>query len=143
MHPRTNILVALVAMVTAGSMFAGDSKVLVIKGKVIGDEGKPTDGTEVRVKALDRQGPDKVVETNSQGQYIVVGLVPGDYSVTAYDSFGNARSRAMIKTNRRGWASVNFNLALDSIVGDGGNTITGHDHMWSASSHLGNVPIRR
>jgi len=90
MHPRTNILVALVAMVTAGSMFAGDSKVLVIKGKVIGDEGKPTDGTEVRVKALDRQGPDKVVETNSQGQYIVVGLVPGDYSVTAYDSFGNA-----------------------------------------------------
>lgn len=127
-------------------MFASDSNVLVIKGKVKGDDGKPLDGGEVRVKAIGvsgRKASEKVVQTDSRGQYIVVGLLPGEYSVTAYDTFGNARSRALIKTDRKGWARVNFDLALDSIVGDGGNTITGHNHLTSASSHFAPMPMRR
>jgi hypothetical protein len=144
MYPRAKIIVTLaVAAFAAGSTLANDNKVLVIKGKVIGDDGKPADGAEVHVKAIDRKAPDKIVETDSRGQYIVVGLMPGNYSITAYDTFGFARSRALIKTDRRGWAKVNFDLGLDSIVGDGGNTITGHDHMTSASSHLGPLPLRR
>jgi Carboxypeptidase regulatory-like domain len=144
MNPRAKIMVALaVAAVAASSTFGSDNKILVIKGKVIDDEGKPADGTEVRVKSLDRKAPVKIVQTDSRGQYIVLGLAPGEYSITAYDTGGNARSRAMIKTDRKGWARVNFDLALDTIVGDSANRITGHDHMTSASSHLGPIPMLR
>src|SRR5205085_10570144 len=126
MNLRAKFTVVLAMSVLAVcSAFAGDNKVLVIKGKVIDDDGKPADGTEVRVRALDRKAPDKIVETDSRGQYIVLGLVPGRYTVTAYDFFGNARSRAIIESQRKGWARVNYDLALDSIVGDTSNTITG------------------
>jgi carboxypeptidase family protein len=144
MNLRAKIMVGLaLAVLAVSSAFAGDNKVLVIKGKVMDDDGKPADGTEVRVRALDRKAPDKIVETDSRGQYIVLGLIPGKYSVTAYDFFGNARSRALIEAQRKGWARVNFDLALDSVVGDTANTITGHDHMTSASSHLGPLPLKR
>src|SRR3954470_14213132 len=144
MNSIAKIMASLaVAALAAGSVFAGDTNVLVIKGKVIDDDGKPTDGTEVRVRALDRKVPDKIVETDSRGQYIVLGLVPGRYTVTAYDFFGNARSRALIQSQRKGWARVNFDLALDSIVGDTSNTITGYDHATSASSHMGGIPMLR
>jgi carboxypeptidase family protein len=143
MNPRAKIITGLaMAVLAAASTFAGD-QVLVIKGKVLDDDGKPADGTEVRVRALDRKAADKIVETDSRGQYIVLGLPLGKYSVTAYDFFGNARSRALIESQRKGWARVNFDLALDSIVGDTANTITGHDHMTSASSHPGPLPLLR
>src|SRR5437870_4840196 len=105
------VTVSAVAVCMVGSLFASD-QVLVIKGKVTDDDGKPADSTTVRVKALDRHAPDKLVQTNSHGQFIAVGLVPGRYSVTAYDVFGNARSRALIESSRRGWANVNFDLRL-------------------------------
>src|ERR1700716_2673947 len=136
MHPRAKIIVAFaVALLAASWTLASDNNVLVIKGKVIGDDGKPVDGGEVWVMALGRKAPVKVVQTDSRGQYIVLGLVPGNYSITAYDTSGFARSRAMIKTDRKGWARVNFDLGLDTIMGDGGETINGHDHITSASSH--------
>jgi carboxypeptidase family protein len=137
------VLGLAVAMLAANSTFARDNDALVIKGKVVGDDGKPAVGSEIRVKPLDKKGPDKVAVTDSRGQYIVIGLVAGNYTVTAYDSDGYARSRAVLKTQRRGWARVNFDLALSSMVGDGGNTIEGHDHMTSASSHLGPLPMLR
>src|SRR5437868_6414564 len=145
MYPRARIRAGFAAaIVAASSTFAADNNVLVIKGKVIDDDGKPADGTEVRVKAIGQKVPDKVVETDSRGKYIVLGLVPGNnYSITAYDSTGIARSRAIIKTDRKGWANVNFNLALDSMVGDGGNTITGHDHITSAASHFNALTLKR
>jgi hypothetical protein len=144
MHPRAKIIVAFaVALLAASWTLASDNNVLVIKGKVIGDDGKPADGAEVRVKALSRKAPVKVVQTDSLGQYIVLGLVPGNYSITAYDTSGFARSRAMIKTDRKGWARVNFDLGLDTIVGEGGETINGHDHITSASSHFAAMALKR
>src|SRR3954464_512997 len=144
MNSRAKVILSFaVAVLAASSTFAEDKNVLVIKGKVIDDDGKPSDGTEVHVRTLDRKAVDKIVETDSKGQYIVLGLVPGKYTVTAYDFFGNARSRALIETQRKGWARVNFDLALDSIVGDTSNTITGYDHATSASSHMGGIPMLR
>jgi hypothetical protein len=144
MHPRTKIIVAFgVALLAASSTFAGDNKVLVIKGKVIGDDGKPADNAEVRVKALGRTTLEKIALTDSRGQYIVLGLVPGKYSVTAYDFAGSARSRALIETTGKGWAKVNFDFGLDSMVGDGGNTVNGQDHITSASSHFAPMALKR
>ena len=144
MHPRAKIIVAFaVAVLAASSAFASDDSVLVIKGKVIGDDGKPADDAEVRVKIIGRKAPEKIVQTDSRGQYIVLGLVPGNYSVTAYDFGGNARSRAMITTDRRGWARVNFDLRLDTIVGDGADTIHGDNHLTSPCDHMQQFTFKR
>ncbi|MFL6515585.1 MAG: carboxypeptidase-like regulatory domain-containing protein [Chthoniobacterales bacterium] len=144
MNSRAKVILSFaVAVLAASSTFAEDKNILVIKGKVIDDDGKPSDGTEVHVRTLDRKAVDKIVETDSKGQYIVLGLVPGKYTVTAYDFFGNARSRALIETQRKGWARVNFDLKLDSIVGDTANTINGHEHLTSGNSKMNQVSILR
>jgi carboxypeptidase family protein len=134
MFPRA-IIIAVVATVllAAGSTFAGDKKEgkdeLVIKGKVIGDNGKPEPEAEIRVKRADGKGPESVALTDSRGQYIVVGLKVSDYTVTAYDPNGFARSRALIKPSKKGWANVNFDLGLDKAQGDGA------DRMWQGALH--------
>jgi Carboxypeptidase regulatory-like domain len=120
MHPGIRVIaVFTIAAVSANSIFANPDDGVVIKGNVKGDDGKAADGAEIRVKALDRKAPDKVTLTDSRGQYIVLGLVPGNYSITAFDPDGSARSRAIVKCDRKGWARVNFDLALANGVGDG------------------------
>jgi len=144
MHPRAKIIVVFaVALLAASWTLAGDNNVFVIKGKVIDDDGKPADGAEVHVKAVGRKEKDKVVQTDSKGQYIVLGLVTGSYTITAYDIAGYARSRALIKTERRGWARVNFDLQLDSIVLQGGETIGGQDHFTSPCDHMQQMTFKQ
>ena len=127
------IAVAAVALLAAGSVSAGDNPPLIIKGKVIGENKKPMPDAEVRVKALDRHLPDVVVTTDARGEYIVMGLRAGRYSVTAYNDLGIPRSRAIIQTTRKGWAKVNFDLTLEA--GDGANRINGHPHFTNPNSH--------
>ena len=149
---KTFIAAAAVGLLAAGSTFASEEKeakseaetnaskhpkALVIKGKVIGDDGKPQPDAEIRVKPLDRKAPESVVITDSAGKYIVLGLTFGDYAVTAYDPHGFPRSRAIIKTDRKGWANVNFDLRLDQGAGDGANRINGHLHDMGPTSHMG------
>ena len=109
---------------------------LVIKGKVL-EDGKPQ-MAEIRVKSLDHKMPDKVVETDSRGKFIVIGLKPGHYTVTAHEEgTGYARSRATIKVDRFGWANVTFDLGLDKDMGNDASRISGDDHLTDASSHMG------
>lgn len=139
------MMVFAVAVLAVGPTFAGDKgkdndkdKVknqLVIKGKVV-EDGKPQDGAEIRVKSLDRKMPDKVVLTDSRGKYIVLGLQPGNYTVTAHDvDMKYPRSRALIKVNRNGWANVNFDLGLDKDAGNDASRIAGHAHFTQPNSH--------
>ena len=148
---KTFIAAAAVGLLAAGTTFATDKdenkegkdyltknpKALVIKGKVIGDNGKPLEEAEIHVKPLDRKAADSVVVTDSRGKFIILGLPYGDYSVTAFDDHGFARSRAIIKTDRKGWANVNFDLRLDQGRGDGAETINGHLHDMGPTSHMG------
>jgi len=99
------------------STFAGESKTLVIKGKVIGDNGKPQEGAEIKVRAVDHTAPEKTTITDAHGQYLVSGLSVGSYIITAYLN-GFARSRAAIQAHDKGWAKVDFDLALDKATGD-------------------------
>ena len=135
MSLRSGLIAAVgVALVAAGSAWAGDHDVIAIKGKVVDDDGKPADA-EIHVRALDRKAPDTVVLTDSRGQYIVVNLVVGRYAVTAHDDMGYARSRAIIHVPRKGWAKVDFDLALDKDLGNDASRISGHEHFVSPSSH--------
>lgn len=140
-------MAVVVALFAAGSTFAGEKKseksdretkgtsIVAIKGKVVDDEGKPADA-EIHVKALDRKVKDVVVMTDSRGKYIVTDLDMGRYAVTAFDDHGFARSRAVVQVPRKGWANVNFDLALDQGAGDGANRVNGHIHDM-VTSHMG------
>ena len=137
------MIVFAVAVLAAGPTLAGDKEVFVIKGKVV-EDGKPQDGAEIRVKSLDRKMSDKIVETDSRGKYIVLGLQPGNYTVTAHEPGTNyARSRAVIKVDRKGWANVNFDLGLDKNLGNDANRIDGHDHLTAGTSHMGHQVFTR
>ena len=142
-------LALVVAMLATGPMWAGDKtshkkndNALVIKGKVV-EDGKPQ-MAEIRVKSLDRKMPDRVVLTDSRGKFIVLGLQPGSYTITAHEEgTGYARSRATIKVERKGWANINFDLGLDKDLGNDASRISGHDHIHSASSHMAPNPLPR
>ena len=144
------IMTFAVALLVAGSTFAADKEkdkdkdkdhgkkevIAVIKGKVVDDNGKPADA-EIHVRALDRKAADTIVLTDSRGHYIVTGLDPGRYSVTAYDDVGYARSRAIIHIPHKGWANVNFDLGLDKDFGNDASRIGGHEHFTQPNSHGG------
>jgi Carboxypeptidase regulatory-like domain len=150
MFAKATIIVAVAAVLAAaGSMFADDNKPdnpntdnkkstnIAIKGKVIDDKGKPADA-EIHVKAVDRKSPEVVVLTDSRGHYIVTDLNIGRYSVTAFDDYGFARSRAIIDVPRKGWAKVDFDLSLDKGQGDGPDRLWQgalHGHLTNPSSH--------
>lgn len=145
------MMVVAVAVLAAGPAFAGDKdknksnnknskNQFVIKGKVV-EDGKPQDGAEIHVKSLDRKMPDRIVESDSHGKFIVVGLQPGNYTVTANDPGTNyPRSRALVKVNRYGWVNINFDLGLDKDLGNDASRIGGDDHLTDASSHMGSGP---
>jgi hypothetical protein len=159
---RTKMIAAVavaMTLIAAGATFASDNKkdskndndtdikfdtkkpnVLVIKGKVIGDDGKPQADSEIRVRRLDQKAKETSVITDSRGHYIVLGLVIGNYSVTAYDPNGFARSRAIIKVDKKGWAKVDFDLGLDKTMGDSAaGRADGHEHFTQPNSHGGVV----
>ena len=110
--------VAIALIAAAGTSVAGDHKAILIKGIVIGDNGKPCGGAEIRVLRVDRKAREARAVTNERGQYWLYGLSPGAYTVTAYFD-GFARSRANISTTGFGWAKVDFDLRLDQGAGDG------------------------
>lgn len=145
MFLRSTIIAAFaVALVTAGSAFAGSKDELVIKGKVIGDDGKPQPEAEIRVRRLDVNEKEQFAVTDSKGQYIIIGLHVGNYSVTAYDPNGFARSRAIIKPDRTGWAKVDFDLGKDKSEGDSAaGRPDGHEHFTQPNSHGGAISARQ
>jgi hypothetical protein len=120
MKTKPGLIVALAVMlVAAGAVFATDKKdAILIKGTVIGDDGKPCDGAEIKFLRVDHKGQEITVVSDGKGRYALYGLPAGSYTVTAcYHGF--ERSRAQIKTVGASWANVNFDLRLDQGVGDG------------------------
>ena len=117
-------MASAIALVAGNSALAADnkSKAILIKGTVIGDNGKPCDGAEVKFLRVDNKGQEVTVVTDEKGRYSLYGLPAGAYTVTAYyHQF--PRSRALIKTTNASWAKVDFDLRLD--LGDSGNSWNG------------------
>jgi hypothetical protein len=89
-----------------------------IKGKLIGETGKPQEGAEIHAQRVDAKATDIVARTKSDGHYFFLGLPVGKYSVTAFVD-GVAMSRANVTTRNEGWAMVNFDLRLNAKGADG------------------------
>src|SRR4029077_5816801 len=102
MRTLPNVLVSLVAVLFCSSASADNKS---IQGTVIGTNGKPLPGAEVRVDRTDAKSAAALAKTDAKGHYVVKALPAGVYSVIAFVN-GVPRSRAAVKTQTTGWAEV-------------------------------------
>jgi hypothetical protein len=110
MSARSAVIGAvLAAFILACSSVWADNK--AIQGTVIGTDGKPLAGAQVRADRLDAKATPAVTKTDAQGHYVFKGLPVGAYAVTAFLK-NVPKSRGMVKTRADGWAKVDFDLRV-------------------------------
>jgi tetratricopeptide (TPR) repeat protein len=54
-----------------------------VKGKVVDAQGNPVEGAKVSIQSTDKGGKPLETKTNKKGEYMQVGLSPGDFKITA------------------------------------------------------------
>ena len=108
--------------IATGFTLADDKKPAAAKpktsigGKVIGENGKPQAGAEIRATRVDAKGSAVTAWTDSSGRYAFANLPAGTYSVTAFvDTL--ALSRAQIQTRTDGWVKLDFDLQQQLLQG--------------------------
>ena len=122
-HRLTIVAAFAVALAFATSSTLADDKKPAtpkprtsIGGKVIGENGKPQEGAEIRALRTDAKGPAISAWTDASGRYAFANLPAGTYSVTAYvDTL--ALSRATIQTRTDGWVKLDFDLQQQLLQG--------------------------
>jgi carboxypeptidase family protein len=115
LHPRIiNVVFVTIAVSAAGLSSAADNK--CIQGTVIGFNGKPCEGAEIRALRVEGKMWMVFATTDGHGVYVFKGLPVGAYSLTAcVDGF--PLSRANIRTQEKGWTKVDFDLRLETVEG--------------------------
>jgi tetratricopeptide (TPR) repeat protein len=79
------------------------------KGKVLDREGKPVEGAKVTMSYKDGISRSYEVKTNKKGEFIQIGLPPGNYKVTAEkEKLGAQSFDARVRLGEA--AEVNFSL---------------------------------
>src|SRR5947209_5750150 len=112
MSARSRIVAAaLFAFIPAWSSAWADTK--SIQGTLVGQDGKPVAGVEIRADRLDTKTIPTITKTDAQGHYVFKALPAGAYSITALVK-NVPKSRAMVKTRSDGWAKVDFDLRMKS-----------------------------
>ena len=111
---------SVVLTVVTGSTLADDKKPAKPKtsigGKVIGENGKPQAGAEIRALRVDAKAPVVTAWTDSSGRYAFANLPVGVYSVTAVvDTL--PLSRAKVQTRKDGWIKLDFDLQHQLLQG--------------------------
>ena len=112
------VAVALIAVAGSATLGADNKSNKSVAGTVTGRSGKPLEAVEVRAVRVDGKAPPAVAMTALDGVYILRGLPPGTYSITALVD-GLPLSRAQIQTPSKGWVKLDFDLRLEA--GDGAN----------------------
>jgi Tfp pilus assembly protein PilF len=73
-----SVLCAAVALAFAATASAQTG---VVRGKVVDAQGAPVDGAKVTISAQSVKNT-REVKTNKKGEFVQVGLFPGDYTIT-------------------------------------------------------------
>src|SRR3954454_7800330 len=110
MFPRSGIVAALVVpLIVASASAWADTK--SIQGTVLGTDGKPLAGADVRAERLDTKAEPSLTKTDADGHYTFKALPVGAYAVTTIVK-SVAKSRALVRTRSDGWAKVDFDLRM-------------------------------
>ena len=86
-----------------------------VKGKVVDANGKPIEGAVVTIEGSDSGGRKFTVKTNKNGDYIQIGLQPGQYKITAVKDQLTQSSDKRIGLDM---VEVNFALKPGGDAGD-------------------------
>ena len=110
MLSRSGIIAAvLLAFILATGSVWADSK--SIQGTVVGIDGKPFAGVEVRADRMDEKAAPATTKTDAQGRYTFKALPAGAYALTAIVK-NVPKMHATVRTRADGWAKVDFDLRL-------------------------------
>jgi tetratricopeptide (TPR) repeat protein len=89
-----------------------------LRGKVIDPEGKPVQGAEILIEFADGVNRKYNVKTDRRGEFIQIGLQPGNYRVTAtIEKLGTVTLPARVSLARP--AEVEFDFAKAAAGGGG------------------------
>jgi tetratricopeptide (TPR) repeat protein len=89
-----------------------------LRGKVISPDGKPVQGAEILIEFADGVNRKYNVKTDRRGEFIQIGLQPGNYRVTAtVDKLGAVTLPARVTLARP--AEVEFNFAAAAAAAGG------------------------
>ena len=100
-------LAVLLAVAIATPGFAQSTG--MVKGKVLDGQGKPVDGAKVTIAFKDGISRTYEVKSNKKGEFIQIGLPPGNYSITAEkEKIGSQSFDARVRLGEA--AEVNFQL---------------------------------
>jgi tetratricopeptide (TPR) repeat protein len=78
-RPVPSALSAVMVLAFAATVSAQTG---VVRGKVVDAQGAPVEGAKVTISAKSVKN-DRQVKTNKKGEFVQVGLFPGDYTITA------------------------------------------------------------
>lgn len=87
-----------------------------VKGKVVDAKDQPVEKAQVIIEATDGMGRKFKVETNRRGEYIQIGLPPGQYRITATKDSLSAMHEQRIGLDP---AEVNLTLTAGGATGGG------------------------
>jgi len=111
------LLIAFAIVFGLASVAAAQSGQL--RGKVIDPEGKPVQGAEILIEFADGVNRKYTVKTDRRGEFIQIGLQPGNYRVTAtVDKLGAVTLPSRVTLARP--AEVEFNFAAAAAAAAGG-----------------------
>jgi len=80
---RRSLLVCTMLLGLAVLAVPGYAQTGQVKGKVVDAKNQPVEGAVVTIEATDGMGRKFVVKSNRRGDYIQIGLPPGQYKLTA------------------------------------------------------------
>lgn len=82
----------------------------MVKGKVVDKDGKPLQGIPIVIEFSDGINRKNEVKTDRRGEFIQIGLPPGNYKITAtHDKFGAQTQPARVRMGQT--QEVNFVMA--------------------------------
>lgn len=102
-----SVLAAAFALTLAPAAMAQTG---MVKGKVVDAEGKPIQGVPVSIEFTDGINRKNEVKTDRRGEFIQIGLPPGNYKITAtHEKFGAQTQPARVRMGAT--QEVNFVMA--------------------------------
>ncbi len=99
----------IVGALVIGLAPAAAAQTAMLKGKVISPEGKPVEGAQILIEFADGVSRKFEVKSDRRGEFIQIGLAPGNYKVTATFNKLSASQNTRVTLSKT--AEVEFNFA--------------------------------
>ena len=106
------LMVALALVVPAAAQSTG-----MVKGKVVDAKGEPIEGAKVVIEFIEGVTRKNETKTNKKGEFIQIGLFPGQYRVTASkEKVGQQSFETRVRIGNA--SEINFQLSPESGLTD-------------------------